>query len=45
MARALLGNRPVNTRLSTHKTTMEDMSQGGMLFRVARQQRNDENAA
>jgi hypothetical protein len=45
MARALLGNGPVNTpRPNTHKETMEDVSQGGMLLRFAGQQRANEDA-
>jgi hypothetical protein len=43
MARALLGNGPVNTpQLNTRKATVEDVSQGGMLLRFARQQRTNE---
>jgi hypothetical protein len=45
MARALLGNGQVNTpRPNTHKTTMEDVSQGGMLLLFARQQRTNEDS-
>jgi hypothetical protein len=45
MARVLLGDGPVNTpRLNTHKATIEDVSQGGMLLRVARQQRTNEDS-
>jgi hypothetical protein len=45
MARALVGNGPVNTpRSNTRKATMEDVSQGGMLLWVARQQRTNEDA-
>jgi hypothetical protein len=45
MARALLGNGPVNTpQPNTRKATMEDMSQVEMLLRVARQQRTNEDA-
>jgi hypothetical protein len=45
MARALLGNGPVNTlRPNTHKATTENVSQGKMLLRAARQQRTSEDA-
>jgi hypothetical protein len=45
MSRALLGKRLVNTPWpNTHKATMEEVSQGGMLLRVARQQRTSEDA-
>jgi hypothetical protein len=45
MSRVSLGNGPVNTpRPNTHKATMEDMSQGGMLLRIDRQQRTNEDA-
>jgi hypothetical protein len=45
MARTLLGNGPVNTpRPNTHKATMEEVSQEGMLLCVARQQGTNEEA-
>jgi hypothetical protein len=43
MARALLGNGPVNTPPpNTHKATMEE--EGGLLLRGAREQRTNEDA-
>jgi hypothetical protein len=45
MAKALLGNGVINTpRPNTRKATLEDVSQGGIILRVARQQRFNEDA-
>jgi hypothetical protein len=41
----LQGNGPVNTpHQNTYKATIKDVSQGGMLLCVARQQRTNEDA-
>jgi hypothetical protein len=45
MARALLGNGPVNTpRPNTYKAAMEDVSQEGMLLHIVRQKCTNEEA-
>jgi hypothetical protein len=45
MARALLGNGPVNTpQPNTRKATVEDVSRGVILLLIARQQRANEDA-